>query len=232
MSELTNSPAMLDPSAPALKLGQLFDRSWNSVKDQLALVAGLSLVAWMGMFAAGSLPLVGWIFNAVISAGYLACLLRVRQKQNFDFADFFWAFGNMNRFLNVILAGVIVLMAIVMGTVFLIIPGLFLWIMLSLTNFILVNGDKDAVTSVKESWVLVSGNWWSVFGLMIFLGGLNILGAMCFFVGLLVTWPITYLILQEKMEDLIRIKGTGGLGAGPTTPKAPVGASSFQVNPS
>lgn len=225
---MANPNPVLSPSAPALTVGQTFERSWLSVKDQIALVAGLSLVVMLGLFAASSLPVVGWALNAVIGVGYIACLLRVRRGESFEFADFLWAFQNMNRLIHVILAAILVFVAAVFGTILMIIPGIWIYVMLSLTTVVQVKGDLDGVIAVKSSYNLVEGHWWRVFGVLLFILGLNLLGALCFMVGLLVTMPLSYLMLIEITEDLQRLKGTA---AAPTPATAPPGSSNFQVNP-
>ncbi|MBX3016799.1 MAG: hypothetical protein KF767_02830 [Bdellovibrionaceae bacterium] len=218
----------VSPAASPLTLGQLFDRGWNSIKGQIALVAGLSLVMLIGVMATGSLPFLGWAINALIGVGYIACLMRLRRGQQFEFADFLWAFQNMNRLIHVILAALIVMIAIVMGFIFLIIPGIWLWVMLSLTTVVQVKRDLDGVAAVKASYDLVTGNWWRVCGMMSFIVLLNIAGALCLMIGLLVTMPISYLIMIEMVDDLERQKGM--------IPADPAGAPStpgnFQVNPS
>lgn len=227
---MNTTPSSFTPNTPALGVGQIFERSWNTIKDQVALVAGLSLVAVMGMAVAGSIPVLGWALNAVIGAGYVACLLRLRRGEQFDFQDFLWAFQNMNRLIHVVLAAVMVFAAVIFGTILVIIPGIWIYVMLSLSTVIQVRDDKDAVAALKGSYELVTGDWWKVFGLILFVAGLNLLGAMCFLIGLLVTLPISYLMLLELSEDLARRK-PGALGPVAASSTAPP-ASNFQVNPS
>lgn len=217
----------VSPSAPPLGLNQLFERGWNSVKEQIALVMGLSLVMLLGLMATGSLPLLGWALNAVIGVGYVACLMRLRRGEQFDFADFLWAFQNMNRLVHVLLAALLVMVAVIMGFILLVIPGVWIWVMLSLTTVVQVKRDLDGVAAVKASYELVTGNWWRVFGMMFFILLLNFAGALCLMIGLLITMPLSYLIMIEMVDDLERLKGLA-----PDPGAAPAGSSNFQVNPS
>lgn len=227
---MISTPSNLSPTAPPLGIGQIFERGWITIKDQMPLVAGLSLVALLGMATAGSIPVLGWALNALIGSGYVACLLRIRRGEKFDFADFLWAFQNMNRLVHVVLAALMVFAVVIFGTILMIIPGIWIYVMLSLTTVIQVRDDKDAVAALKGSYELVQGDWWRVFGLVLFVAGLNLLGLMCFLIGVLVTLPISYLMILEMSEDLARRKSmalppTAGSSTAPP-------ASSFQVNPS
>lgn len=220
----------MDTSTPSssnrpLSFGELFDRSWAPLKKQLPLVAVLSLVFFLGLGAASRISYVGWLLNAPLSAGFIACLIRIRRSEAFDFADFFWAFQNMNRFLNVVLASVLSTIICVMGFVFLIIPGIWISVALSLSTVLLVRGDLDAIGALRKSYDLVKGNWWNVFGVLILVFFLNILGALCFLVGLLVSIPMSWMIFLELAEDLERQK------APPSAEPQAIGSSSFAVNP-
>jgi uncharacterized membrane protein len=51
---------------------------------------------------------------------------------------------------------------------------------------------------------LITRNWWRFFGLMLILVAGNLLGILMLGVGLLVTFPLTFLVLYVIFEDLTR----------------------------
>lgn len=228
----SNAPV---PGGQLLGVGQLFDRAWGSIKNNLALVLGLSLVGALAAVALNFIPVVGGFFSTIIVVGYLACLLRLRLGQAFGFADFFWSFTNMNRFLNTMLATFLAGFAILIGTIFLLLPGIWIYTALAFSNIFLVRNDTDGITALRQSYDLVKGYWWYTFGIVLFISLLNILGALCFMVGLLVSMPLSMLILVEAADDLIRVKGwtQAQLGSGSGGPNAPTQnvPSTFAVNP-
>ncbi len=67
--------------------------------------------------------------------------------------------------------------------------------------FALFSG-MDFWTSLEFSRKLITMNWWKFFGFLIVLIGLNILGFLFFFVGLLVTIPVSYFAIYSIFEEL------------------------------
>lgn len=53
------------------------------------------------------------------------------------------------------------------GVFALILPGLYLFVRLSLFDQDVIIGDNRAVESIKNSWEIVKGNWWEIFFLMV-----------------------------------------------------------------
>lgn len=67
---------------------------------------------------------------------------------------------------------------ILVGTFLLIIPGIFLYTMLSLTAPALVLERGTIGQAFKRSWRLVSGSWWRVFGILLLAGLVGFLISM------------------------------------------------------
>jgi hypothetical protein len=67
------------------------------------------------------------------------------------------------------LLGLTVLFTIIVtiASLFLIIPGIWLWAMLSLAAPVLVLEQDGIGQSLRRSWRLVSGTWWRVFGILL-----------------------------------------------------------------
>lgn len=223
-------------SARPQSIGQLMERSWNSIKDQLPITAGLSLVIWAALGVSGHIPPLSWLLSAVVSAGWLACLLKIRNKEEIQFNDFFWAFQNVNRFLNLALQSVLVWIVVIAGLIFFVVPGVWAAIALSLSSILIVTRQVDGVEALRRSRSLVRGNWWHTFLVVLTILGLNLLGALCFFVGLLVTMPLSLLMMVELSEDLERLQtaeptSAATAGASSVMDSTPKNPSTFQVNP-
>lgn len=68
-----------------------------------------------------------------------------------------------DRFLPLAVASVIYGIAVFLGILVLVIPGIFLLIKLIFYKQTVILDDKSAIDSLKESWKLLKGNWWKVF---------------------------------------------------------------------
>lgn len=188
---------------------ELLNRSWDQIKNQLPLTAGLTLVFVMGVAGAGSIEVFGWFLGIFISAGYTACLLRLRAGAQFDFNDFLWAFKNFSRVINLVLATFLKTALLIAGLICFVIPGIFVMVATSLTDVLLVKNDLDGVAAIKKSMALIKGNWWSMAGVLAVVLLLNIVGLLCFLIGVLVTIPLSFLILIETVEALEKSSGQG-----------------------
>lgn len=65
---------------------------------------------------------------------------------------------------------VLVTIIVAVASVFLIIPGIWLWAMLNLAAPALVLEQGRVGQAMKRSWRLVSGSWWRVFGILLLTG--------------------------------------------------------------
>lgn len=67
--------------------------------------------------------------------------------------------------LNSIVAGILVGLLTMVGFVLLVIPGLFLMVSLLFTVVYIADQDENAISAIRDSWGLASGNRWRLFGL-------------------------------------------------------------------
>ena len=65
-------------------------------------------------------------------------------------------------------------------------------------------GGLDPWSAMEWSRKLITRNWWRFFGLMLILVASNLLGILLLGLGLLVTFPLTFLVLYVIFEDLTR----------------------------
>ena len=63
---------------------------------------------------------------------------------------------------------------------------------------------SDFWTSLTLSWRGVRNNFWPYLGLLLILGAINLLGILCFVVGLFVTIPVTFLATMIAYEQIFR----------------------------
>lgn len=185
--------------------GQLFDKSWDTIKKNLALSAGLTLVYFIGALALNMIPIIGSFIAGLLSPGYLYCLIQIRDKQSVEFQDFFWSFQDFNRVLHWMVLNAIKIIAIVIGFILLIIPGIYIGIALSLSTQYFVFRKQDGIEALKSSVRLINQHWWFMFGLAIFTVFLNLLGFFCFIIGILITIPTSVLIFYYAMEELEKV---------------------------
>lgn len=70
---------------------------------------------------------------------------------------------------SIVVIGLISTLSVLGGTLLLIVPGIYVGILFSLWAYTLVHENKRGINALVQSWYLVKGNWWNVFGKQLFL---------------------------------------------------------------
>jgi uncharacterized membrane protein len=91
---------------------------------------------------------------------------------------------------------------IIIGFILLIVPGIIVALMLVFAPYLVVDKQRGPIEAMRESMRLTSGHKWMLLRLMVLIILLNILGAICFLVGLLVTIPVTSLAIVHAYRLL------------------------------
>ena len=82
------------------------------------------------------------------------------------------------------------------------IPTIYLQVRWIFTLPLIIDKQMDFWTAMKTSWKMVGKHWWQVFGLVILIGLLNIVGVLACCVGALFTAPIGYGALMYAYETI------------------------------
>ena len=186
----------------ALRFSPLFDKSWAAVKNNLPLIAALSLVYGVATAVMYRIPFLGHFASGLMSPGYLICLMKLKDKQDISMQDFFWSFLDLNRFLQLVILNIVIGFLVIAGFICLIIPGIYVSVCLGFASTYFVIRNPDAIESIKASFRLVKDRWWEVAGFLFMLALLNLAGAISLLIGLLVTIPMSALMLVFAIEEL------------------------------
>lgn len=114
-------------------------------------------------------------------------------------------FGAFKLFPVMLAAMVINMLAVYLGLVLLVVPGVILGYGLCMFMFGIADGD-GAIDSLKKSWAWMNGHKARLFLLILACLGLNVVGALACGVGMLVTMPVS---LLSAAIVYTRISGRG-----------------------
>ena len=103
--------------------------------------------------------------------------LKAVRNESFEVPEMFNVFKN---YLNVVLAALLSISIIVIGFIFLIIPGIIFACRLTFVPYLVMDKKLDPVKAVEESWRLTKGYGWRIFGMallaiLVAIGGLVLL---------------------------------------------------------
>ncbi len=133
---------------------------------------------------------ISFVVTVFLTIGFTRLLLDLSRSETTEFTRIF---SQGHILLSALGATVIYAIMVTVGMVFLIIPGIFLFVKFFLYQITLVDRGVGALESLKIAGSLVRGNWWNLFGLIIITAFINMAGALLLLIGLLVTVPLTLL---------------------------------------
>jgi uncharacterized membrane protein len=145
------------------------------------------------------------VYSALLApplyAGFYLVANKLSRGEEVIYPDFFAGF----RFW--IPAAVVSLLSqtlIALGLIALIIPGIYLAVSYLFAIPMGIFGGLDPWAAMEWSRKLITRNWWRFFGLLLILVVLNLLGLVLAGIGLLLTIPLTFLVLYVVFEELTR----------------------------
>lgn len=151
-------------------------------------------------FSAGILPL---ILAGPFGVGQSKYFLAISRGEQPPFEDIFSGF---HQFVRAMAIGLLTALAVGIGTLLLIIPGIIAGVGLSMAYYIALDRPElEAPDVLKASWELVwkGGHFWKVFGFALLAALLTLLGLLCFGVGVLFTTPMI-LVGQARLYEELR----------------------------
>ena len=87
------------------------------------------------------------------------------------------------------------------------VPTIYLQVRWAFTLPLIIDQQMDFWTAMKTSWKMVGKHWWQVFGLVVVIGLLNVVGICACCVGLLFTAPVGYGALMYAYETIFSSTG-------------------------
>lgn len=189
-----------------LDLKAAFSRAWvmyrsHALLFSLYMLFILSIQGMVVIYAQVYMVVYSVLLAPPLYAGFYLVANKLSRGESIIYPDFFGGF----RFW--VPAGVISLLSqvlITLGLFALIIPGIYLAVGYLFAVLMGIFGGLDPWSAMEWSRKLITRNWWRFFGLMLILVAINLLGILLLGVGLLVTFPLTFLVLYVIFEDLTR----------------------------
>jgi uncharacterized membrane protein len=204
--------------AKLVGLNSLFNESYQIFKKQPWFYVGVTLALIfinIGFSSIGQsvhgisslfVSLVSIIVQVILQMGYITIMLKAVRGGHLELNDFF---SKINLFWQFLGAVVVSMLAVYVGMIFLIIPGLILFYMFMFTSYIVIDGGETGILNpIKKSKAITKGYKWKLFVYSIVFGLFNLLGLLVVGVGLLITVPISSLaiaLLFVKMKEMKNI---------------------------
>jgi uncharacterized membrane protein len=154
-----------------------------------------------------SIPILGRLATIVLAApligGFFIVIFKLMKQQQIGFADFF---GGFRYFLPLVLEGIVASCFIALGTMLLIIPGIYLLVSYIFPVSLIIDRKIDFWQAMEASRRVVTKHWFNV---LLFIGALlliNIIGVLPAGLGLLVTVPISACAIAVAYDKIFGIE--------------------------
>ncbi len=145
----------------------------------------------------------GFITNLIqpaFIAGVLLVANDILMNKKPDFNRFFDGF---KFFLPLLLLSIVTGVLVMIGLLFLIIPGIYLSVSFSLSNLLVVFLGYDFWPAMEISKKIVGKDWWSFFKFFLIIFLINLGGVLACGVGVIFTAPATLCMTYCAFEDIV-----------------------------
>jgi uncharacterized membrane protein len=187
-------PVWTPPVAVQAHAGHWVDEGWQMVKADIGTFILLTLV-----FAVLN-SMVPMILQGPLIAGFqIFCMKKILNRRT-DFADLFKGF---NFFVPTLVASLLITLFTFCGTLFCIIPGLVVAAMFKFTFLFIVDKRMDFWPAMQASHAVVKNDYFGFTMFLLLMALVDILGALCCIVGLLVAFPVTVAAITVAYKEIV-----------------------------
>jgi uncharacterized membrane protein len=192
----------------ALNLKNLYSEAWRLTKAHLPFLAGYTLVLFL-LSAVFSdqydspkhvvMNIFGALISYIVTMGLYRSVLLITSgiKPKFD-----QLYANWSYLISWVVANFLFGLILFVGLVLLIVPGLYFLATYGLFPFFILDKNLGPIEAMKASAQVAEGKRWPLLALMLSVIGVNMLGALCLVVGLLITLPLSALAVAIAYRRL------------------------------
>jgi hypothetical protein len=145
-------------------------------------------IGWGGLFL---LPIVifgltyGFLFMPIIKYGEKYMFLKAVRNEEADLKLLFDGFKT--RYLNIVLANLIVFALVLIGFLMIIIPGIIVACRLAFVPYLVMDKNLEPMQAVEKSWQMTRGHGWKIFWMAILSFFIAIAGLIVLFFGIIIS---------------------------------------------
>jgi len=186
--------------APKLMIGEMIGRGWELLKANFWPLVGVTALVYIVSVLVDAIPLVGLLLWGVFLGGMFYYYLKRLRGQPAKLGDAFSGFKL--AFAQLMLAGLVSWVLMVIGFACLIIPGIYLVVAWCFTMPLVIDKKLEFWTAMEVSRRVVTAQWWRMFGLLILAWLIAVLGFLGCGIGFFVTLPIAIGAVASAYDTL------------------------------
>ena len=140
------------------------------------------------------------VISILVQIGSIKITLELYDGKPLNFSNLY---SQSNLILRYLGASILYGLMVAVGLILLIIPGIYLAIKYQFFSFLIVDKNMGIMESFKKSEEMTQGVKMNLLLFSLALAGINILGALVFLVGLIVTIPTTVMATVYVYRKLL-----------------------------
>jgi uncharacterized membrane protein len=187
-------PVWTPPAGVQARPGTWVGQGWQMVKADIGTFMLLTIV-----FAVLN-TMVPMILQGPLIAGFQIFCMKKLLNRRTDFADLFKGF---NFFVPALVASLLITLFTFCGTLVCIIPGLVVAAMFNFTFLFIVDKRMDFWPAMQASHAVVKSDYFGFTMFLLLMVLVDILGALCCIVGLLVAFPVTVAAITVAYQEIV-----------------------------
>lgn len=205
--------------AGKVDIGGAFKAGWaNVMKNPTAMIGGFVVVGVVMVVinllvkipVVGLLvPIISMVANFFLFSNYYDMAFRVVNDQPAEIGDLFKPHPQLANFAA---TSFIMGIAIAIGSIFLVIPGLIAAVLLGFAPLLVIDRGMSPMDALKASVDLAKPHMMSLIGFGIAAFVVNFIGMLCLGVGMLVTAPMTFMAVIQIYRSLAGAGARRGTG--------------------
>ncbi|MBI2929010.1 MAG: DUF4339 domain-containing protein [Verrucomicrobia bacterium] len=187
-----------------IDISACLSRGWSLVTDRFWLCVGVTVLFWLARFVAGMVPFGLFVLWGVLLGGYQWMFLKRARGHEISAPDAFAGFTL--AFVPLMLAGIVSKLLFIPAFLLCILPFIYLYVAWKFAFLLAIDKKMDFWPALEVSRKVITRHWWTMFGFLIVLWFINLIGTLLCGIGLLVTWPVTAAALVYAYEDIFRVR--------------------------
>ena len=195
-SSLAGAPAIPWTPPPMVEVhaGRWISEGWALVTADLGNYVLLALIF---LVLSSAVPV---ILQGPMIAGLHIFTMKKLMGRRAEFADLFTGF---NYFVPTLVASIVIGLFVFAGTLLCVIPGLVVAAMYKFTYLFIVDKRMDFWPAMQASHAVVKRDYAGFTLFLILMALVNVLGALCCIVGLLVSVPVTFAAITVAYKEIV-----------------------------
>ena len=180
------------------QLSHIFKQAWQLTKKNFWMMFGIGVISIIidYVFSVSEkytpsmvyflLSVVSYIVGTLLSFNISKMVLDMIDAKKIEIMDMFkWDQNVSSRIVPYFFATIIYTLMILVGLIFLIVPGIYLAIKYQYVRYLLIENDMSIQDAFKKSGDMTKGNMWNLLVLGLASAGIAILGVCALIVGII-----------------------------------------------